>query len=194
MDLTTTARVQRLLESGGASVGQHATLLGDLIPAVSARIEEYLGRGAETTSRTEYFDTEPTLFRVVLHAYPVSSVAQVRYDTLRVYDSSAEVASSEYAVDTDRGFISFDRYGFVVAARGLKVVYTGGMAATTDAFVAAFPAIAHACDLQVASLIQRRLALGATSVNAGGGSKAWVGGYDLLPEVKAILDLYRRMV
>ena len=194
MDLTTATRVQRLLESGGASVGQHVTLLGDIIPAVSARVEEYLGRSAEAASRTEYFDTEPSLFRVVLEGYPVSSVTSVRYDPLRVYDSSSEIAATEYAVNTARGIISFERVGFVVAARGLKITYTGGMAADTAAFVAAFPAVAHACDLQVAALIQRRLALGATSVNAGGGSKAWVGGYDLLPEVRSILDLYRRMV
>lgn len=194
MDLTTTTRVQTLLESGGATVSQHAALLGDLVPAVSARVEEYLGRSAQTASRTEYFDTEPSLFRVVLTAYPVTTVSLVRYDPLRVYDSASEIDSTEYAVDTDRGFISFDRVGFSVAMRGLKVTYTGGMAANTAAFVSAFPAIAHACDLQIASLIQRRLSLAATSANAGAGSKAYVGAYDLLPEVKSTLDLYRRMV
>lgn len=192
MDLTTTTRVQSLLESGGASVAQHTTLLGDIVSATSARVEEYLGRAAQSASRTEYFDTEPSLFRVVLAAYPVTTVSLVRYDPTRAWDASSEIAATEYAVDTDRGFLSFERYGFAVAARGLKITYTGGMAASTAAFIAAYPALAFAVDLQVASLMQRRLSLGATSTSAGGGSKSFQGGYDLLPEVRATLDLYRR--
>lgn len=192
MDLTTVARVQSLLESGGASVSQHTGLLGDIVTATSARVEEYLGRDAQVASRTEFFDSEPSLFRIVLSAYPVTSVAGIWYDPVRAYDSSSQIAASEYAVDTDRGFVSFDRMTFVVAPRGIKITYTAGMASNTAGFVTAYPAIAHAVDLQAASLIQRRLSLGATSTSAGGGSKSYVGGYDMLPEVKAILDLYRR--
>lgn len=191
MDLTTSARVQRLLESGGASVGQHAALLADLIPGVSARMEEYLGRVAQSGSRVEYYDAEPGLVRILLDAYPISSVTDLRYDPVRAYDASSVVSSSEYAVDLDRGIVTFDPgQRWQVAPRAIRVSYSGGMAANTNAFIAAFPALAHAADLQTANLIQRRLALGTSSIYSGG--KAFAGGYELLPEVTAILDLYRR--
>lgn len=192
MDFTTAARIQRLLESGGAASGAHTTLLADLIPGVSARLEEYLGRGAKSEARTDYFDAEPGLVRVVLDAFPVASLTSVRYDTGRTFAAPSDLPASVYTLDSARGILTFDRANFVVSPRAIQVAYTGGMAADTNAFITAFPALAHAADLQVASLIQRRLSLGASSVNAGGGSKAWVGGYDLLPEVRSILDLYRR--
>ena len=74
----------------------------------------------------------------------------------------------------------------------LRVIYAGGMAADEDAFIAAFPDIADACDMQVIAHYQRRSQLGAQGVSIGGGNVSYTGPLKLLPEVRAILAKHRR--
>lgn len=193
MDVTTKARVQALLASGGQKTAPLDSLIPTLISGVSAAFELHLGRPLEATSRTETFDADPTVRRFFLRAAPVSAVASVKYDPDRVFGADTLIDSDSYAVDEDLGIVILD--GYVLGSfspRAVQVVYTGGLGADQAALEAAFPELVHAADLQVAHLAKQRHALGATSISAGGGSTAFVGGYDLLPEVRSILELLRR--
>ena len=71
------------------------------------------------------------------------------------------------------------------------MVYTGGMAADTTAFVAAYPDIASAVDQQVAYFWHQRNTLGLSSVSGDAGNVS-PGADSLLPSVKRTLDIYRR--
>lgn len=194
MDLTTVDRVQAILNSGGASTDTLTSLITQVITDVSGRVEEQLGRGAESKERTEVFDTEAPMWAILLETFPLvlSPAPVVTYDPERGFTGVDPLDESLYAVDFNRGVIRFDHWWPAEHPRCLMVTYTGGMGADTAGFINAFPMIAHAVDLQVAHLIQRRRALGATGESVGGGSISSIGAYDLLPEVSNIVSLYRR--
>lgn len=195
MDLTTTERVQTLLNSGGASLTGLDALISQVITDVSGRVEEHLGRAALVAERTEVFDVETPMRGVLLEAFPVLDAPApiVKYSRDRAFGSAEAMDTEWYAVDLQRGIIRFDGWWPIgCSPRTLQIVYTGGMAADTAAFIAAWPMVAHAVDLQVSHLIQRRRGLGATGESVGAGSISVIGAYDLLPEVSNIIGLYRR--
>lgn len=194
MDMTTTARVQALLESGGASAAANTALIGTLIANVSARVAERLGRAVLVGAQTEVFATDYDMRAVLLHAFPVSAVASVRYSEAlpRAWTAAEDVSDGLYTVDLERGIVWFDGATFDRIPRSLEVKYTGGMAANAAAFVAAYPDLAHAVDLEVAHLFRRRMALGGTAQSAGAGSTTYTGPYTMLPEVLDAINLHRR--
>ena len=194
MDVTTKARVQALLAAGGQKSDPLDTLLPTLISDVSARFEQYLDRALEATSRTIYVDAKHDLEVVFLEGYPVASVTSVEYDPDRAFGGAGEVyvEDDDFVVDEPRGLLVFEGVVFGNYRQAVEIVYTGGLGANQAALEAAFPALVHAADLQVAYLARRRSSLGGTATAAGSGSKSYVGAYDLLPEVKNVLDGLRR--
>lgn len=200
MDLTTTTRVANLINAGGAAPASFTTTAAILVSTVSAAVERYLDRGMQTAARTEYFDVTNDQRVFALKAYPVSSVTGVWFDVEQTWDATTELSSAEYRspVYDPRGLLTLSipqkiyiTPGVDVAYRAMKVSYTGGMAADTNAFIAAFPDIAGAVDHQVAYLWHRRNELGLASVSGDAGSVS-PGAESWLPWVKTVLDQYRR--
>lgn len=193
VDLTTKARVQALLASGGQKTTPFDSWLPTLISDVSARFERYMGRGTKAEARTEDFDAAPDVDRFFLEAYPVSAVASVSYDPDRAFGAETVLDADSYALDARRGIVILDHYALGrYSPRAVRIVYTGGLGAAAANVVSSYPDLALAADLQIAHLLKQRNALGATAVSAGGGSTSFVGGYALLPEVVATLESYRR--
>lgn len=194
MDLTTSTRVKALTESGGISAGTaNDTLIAQLIATHSQNIENYLGRKTLATSRTEQFDVARGQRAFLLSAFPVTEVTSARDADDRDFASALAIDTTDYYLDTARGVIEFDGYQPINGAGTLQVIYTGGMAADTASFVAAYPDVAQACDMQVAYTISRKDQLGAQSIGTQSGSVGWAGPLDLLPEVKRLLEPYRRV-
>lgn len=194
MDLTTTARVKTL---GSITTSDQDALIGVLVTAVSARIERYLGRHVESTSRTEYYDVEAGQHVFYLRGYPISSVTSVKNDEDWDFDNIDEIASSEFTtVGSDfTGRLVVDEAVTPIAGKqALQVVYTGGMAADAASFIAAFPDVALAADQQILHEYQRRKQLGIVSSSIGQHTASVEFGVDLLPIVKRALNPYRRMV
>lgn len=79
MDLTTLARVKRLLDPsmGASNDGE----LSSIITATSGILERYLDRYVERVSRTEYFDVEAAQLWIHLKGYPVTVLTSVANDT-----------------------------------------------------------------------------------------------------------------
>lgn len=192
MDLTTTTRVRTLLEGGGIQQANLATLIAQAITDVSGYVERYLDRGAQVGARVEILDVQPLAQAFRLYGYPVTSFTDIRHDTGRGFAASTVVPSTAYVRDDTNGWVTFDRYFLADGPGVLRIAYSGGMAADTASFVAAFPAIASAVDQQVAALIQRRHSLSGQNVSAGNMSAGFVGAYDLLPSVTQVLNEYRR--
>ena len=191
MDLTTAARVKVILD---LTVAQHDTILAQLITALSARAEKFLGRHVEQKARTEQYDVEESQFLFYLKGYPVaaSPAAVVKADLNRTFDSGSIVATTNYYLDLDRGAIKLDAYRVVPGWGALQVAYTGGMAANVTAFITAFPHIADAIDMQTAFVFQRRDSLGLAGYSGDGGSISLPDIVQWLPQVRETLMSERR--
>lgn len=188
MDLTTATRHKTFADIAGSG---EDTLLGYLITAISAQVEDYLDRYAESTSRTVYLDVDEGQRFFVLRGYPVSSVTSVYNDSEWGFGASTLVASTEYTVLGPDGFLRFPYYELVAGPGALKVTYVGGMAANTAAFYAAFPAVELAVWAQVSYLFDKRKFLADTSASVAGSSVGFQVP-ELLPEVVGMLKPYRR--
>ena len=191
MDLTTTARVAALIGKDFTHDGKAEAQIARLVTLYSNSFKTYLNRETLAAAQTEYFTvTDGRMFD--LKAYPVTSVTSVYNDSSRVWDTG-EIDSTAYYLNTETGVITFDGVGLVPGPGVLRVIYAGGMAADAAAFIAAFPDIADACDMQVIAHYQRRSQLSAQGVSVGGGNVSYTSAIKLLPGVMAVLGKYRRM-
>lgn len=195
MNLTTYTRVGVLVVPGETPPASFQSVVGQIIAGVSAAVEQFLGRLIESKSRTEYLHVDEgcKMFRV--SAWPVTSVTSIHFDPNQVFGSDTLLTSDDYFNLTtgDSGVLVMKQpiYSPVpFAPASLKIVYTGGMASTTDLFASAYPDIAHAVDLQCAYLYHTRNAVGTTSSSGDSGSYS-LQPSDWLPEVKTILERHR---
>ena len=197
LELTTATRVKAYAEGfGGKSWGTTAdALLAQVIPDVSRRVEQYLCRHMKSEARTEYVTLQSGQRLVSLKGFPVaaSPAAVLKNDSLRTFGSDTVVTATNYFLDLVLGVVEFDGWVPVPGPGVLQVVYTGGMAADTASFVAAYPDIAGAADRQVLYVVQRRLNPGGTLQQAGGASATYEGPLKLLPDVEQALAPYRRV-
>lgn len=196
MNLSTVARVKAVITSAGSASTAADAEIAAILATVSGAVERYLARGVESMARTEYFDVEPCTRLIRLHAFPVTVLTSVHFDPDQAFGSSTALTSTDYTnpVLDDQGLMTF-RFPFVsVGRRALKVVYTGGMAASAAAFVTAYPDIAGAVDTQTSHEWQRRNALGMSSVSYPDGTTASLSFDRWIPSVKQVLDYHRRIL
>lgn len=162
MDATTKERVRVLLRMKAGYVEQDE-LLAMLITQASAQVEAYLNRDLLAATKTEYLNMEgPEQRSLWLSHPPVSSVTSLAFDPSSQWDGSESTYDADdYILNPATGEM---RLRFEPAVypndpasgfRSFRVVYEGGLAADTDALVAAYPSIAYATDLQVAALYHR---------------------------------------
>lgn len=200
MDLTATTRVELLVNPTGSAGGPHASVLGQIITGVSNAAEQFMNRKVLAEATTEYFDVAPYQKVFRLKAFPVTAVTSVAFDLDQAWGSTTLLtATTDYwsALYEPRGVLEIryalntwdDTYG-----RALKVVYTGGMAATAAAFIAAFPDISNAIDQQVAYFWHQRNNLGVTSITSEFGTSVNMMPTDWLPAVRSVLERHKRQV
>lgn len=189
LDLTTVDRVISYMGSAnsGAAAGvfspANRTTLSGMISAVSQDFENYCNRFFKSESRThsEVLDGDT----VFLPATPIASIESVMASASgRVADMVA-LASTEYDILPDSDGVVF--YSLDRGARVL-IAYTGGLAADTAALIAAHPALAGKCDLQVAMLWRRHNTADKTGMTLGGGNTSWNADYKMLEDVTDTLD------
>lgn len=193
MNLTTVARVKILLNM---ETTEYDEAINMLIESCSREAEIEMGREALTTSRTKYFDTDALTCVYHLDAWPVTSVTSIKYDADSTFTGSEETFANgdEYALirNGEMGEVYiYPRLGNHPSS--LQVIYTGGMAATTDAFITAFPDISTAVTEQVAYEFQQRNQLGLNSVSSASASVSTYAPLNLLPKVKRIYSRHQRV-
>ena len=189
MDLSTIARARERVEMKAGDPQE--VILQRFLTRVSASAEKLMNRDALVQSRTQQLDVMPGQREFLLPAWPVTSITTIHADVLRDFGSETLIASGDYYTETAAGLLVLD----VVVGQGrgvLKVVWTGGMAATAAAFVTAYPDIAEAIDEQVAHIWQRRRGPGLISETMAGGSIATTELVQWLPQVKDTLLDHRR--
>jgi len=152
------------------------------IASVSARVEQALRRPTLSTTRTEYFTiakNDDQVFRLL--GTPVNSGAtfEVWSDADRDFTSDTKLDATDYHVDDDTGLLVVDEAYLDRGFKVIKVSYTGGMSNDLDAFVASYPDIQEAVNMQVAFDYESRNRLGQVSNTGPDGS---ISVYDNSPD------------
>jgi hypothetical protein len=156
-----------------------------------------MDRVALSGTYTDYLTVEPAQREFPLRAWPVTAVTDANFDMDQAWTGSALAATDYFSPIFSTTGSLIMKYDLVPAASprdatsALRVRYTGGMAATTAAFIAAFPDVAEAVDLQVAFLWHQRNTIGASSVSGDGGS-ANAGSDTWVPRALELLRARRR--
>ena len=200
MDVTTLDRMRAWMDEKQFS---STSLLNQMITGFSAHLERELGRYLEASERTIYLDVNEGNRVFFLKGYPFSSAPTVYEDTSRAFTGSA-TSTDDYDITQhalDQGRLEFD-YAPSAGPSSIKVVYTGGLAATTAALISAYPDFVTACERQLWWMWKQRGMLGLDG-EGGGDNRSrrevvlltwWQAHGDLLPEVWAALKLYKSYV
>ncbi len=212
LPMTSLERVQRRLndeQDPTAIDSERATLLGHLIEGVSAAIERWLALPLYIESRTETYDVPQFASELWLRSYsgarmPAPTITTVKVRTSWLTDwADVDAEEDTYALaGAQPGLLLFSRT--LPAGRdNVQVVYIPGFAGpiasgedmtdVTDAFVEAFPALADACEAQVAWEYHRRREPGQSSTSADGYTSSQQE-IKLLRHVEERLAPYRRLV
>lgn len=196
MNLSTVERAKLLVAATGDMSETTRAELAAVLATVSGAVETYLDRYALRKARTEYLDVDPGQCVFRLRAYPVTTLTGVWFDLDQAFAASSALTSTDYWNPLlDAAGVFETKYPLTNgrAPRSLKITYTGGMATDADAFVAAYPDLAGAVDIQVAHEWQRRGALGVSAINYPDGITASMTAERWIPAVKQVLDHYRRV-
>lgn len=198
MELTTLARVKAHLEI--ASTNQDV-FLGQLIASTSQQIELELARHVQSTRRTEIYPLRAGWRTIAVRGSPIDGGIAVKASKTRDFTGSDTlVANTDYILEAEVGVVRFMRdfdhftqgaIGHPIAPTYMQIVYTGGMAADTDSFIAAYPNLASACDMQIRYVYQRKDTLGGDAV-IGEAVARFDAPLNLLPAVQRAIDYYKR--
>lgn len=193
MDATTLERVKRLLP-GSTKTTEEDAYLADLITTVSDSIEQWLRRKLLVASRTITIDWREGRRRLWLSAFPISASPELElyYDPGREFAAASLIDPENYALDLDNGTIYFDRWSPPEGWQELRIIWTGGMAATTAALATAYPSVVHAATLQVVHEFRRRRRLDVSSMSIGGQSFSVASDLGMLKRVEELLQPHRR--
>lgn len=191
MDLCTLERVK---DSLGKSLDTEDVPIVNLIAEVSHEIEQYLDRVIQNTGsdRTEVHDVKKGQFKFLVDAFPIVTVTSVKNAWDRDFGSATALDSSNYYVDKEGGSINIDRVGLTTGAGTLQVIYQGGMAADTDAFMAAYPDITGACVSEVIFRYLRRTRPGVVTEAISGATITVGQRNQFLVSVENVLSSYVR--
>lgn len=171
-------------------------LVLQMIDAVSANAERYLRRATEVRARVEHVEVADRQQVCSLSAYPISSVASVKWGAYGDFtsDEAEGLVQGEDWRLYSGGNTGLIRSMAPLSCGELQVSYTGGMAATPEEFRERFPDLEMAIALEVAYRYTHRSSVGLAST---GGSRAGTFFRDptgLLEETRQVLDPYRRHV
>jgi len=211
IDLTTLARVKALCDPNGTTTWKTnaEAVINNLIDLVSRRaMTDIMHRGVKSASRTEYFDIMQGQREIYVLGSPIDTSSTITIvsnsDQPRDYsDSDDEIDAKYYYPSNDgtsnnlhpanakMGRIYFET-SLTAGPQTLKVTYTGGMAATTTAFLTAYPDIAAAIDEQVADMYKRSINWGATTEGIIGASFTFESSVNWLVTVRQVLQNHAR--
>jgi hypothetical protein len=187
VDLTTLARVKARRDLAGT--GDDA-LLSEFISAVSQTVEQLMHRHVLEAERTEVVRLERYQRTATLPGRPLSAVSAVTVGYRPSLDGSSVSDPSTYDVLEEQGQVRLN-WAPPWAPTYVSVTYTGGMAADTAAFIAAYPELADAVDVEVVHRWNRRKNPGSESTKVGEATVARTGAYGLHEHLRELVARYK---
>lgn len=163
-----------------------------LINQASSRIEAFCNRSLKakdyTTTAALILDGSGTDTLIVPH-FPVNSITKLYIDTSRAFDSSSEIASTEYVLYSKQGLITLYDSSFPAKPACVKLECNAGYPATDPDW----QIIQSACLELVRWMSGRYGAVGGvglrTQSNAEGGSTTWET--ELPMNIKTMLEPFK---
>ena len=187
--ITTAASVKAKRDLTGTGLD---AVIARLIDSVSQMARDYMGRELLAASYTEVLPLRARRRYVTLKAFPLTSVTSVKYASSRDFTNVTAMDAAGYQVLLPQGQIYLAGLSTWFEPGFLQIVYAGGMAADTTAFMAAFPRISVAADDEVIARLNRRLVPDG-SPQALGSSVAYQDELKPLTDFYAALDPHRRL-
>lgn len=185
MLITTRDNIKDLI---GVTSSDDNIIIASIALAVSAAIESYLMRKIELVERTEYYDVNDGQTMFFVNAYPITTIA-IYNDYARTF--STAISSDNYSILGNSGRIVVDKQSLTSGYNALKVVYTGGLAASQSALQSSYPDIEMAARIQGGLWYNARKRLGLSSESIQGGGQTTYKKLTLDPTVKESLETYR---
>jgi hypothetical protein len=166
-------------------------VLIDIINHVSNRIESYCDRHFISRGElTEYYDGNGTN-KLFTRYYPITAVSNIYSDTDWAWGSDTEITSDYYRIGQNSRYILLKNDNFEEDYQNIKVIYTAGY---TDR--SSLPDdLRHACLLHVYRIYQKywkNADVAVSDVSDDSGGRSYLS-EQFDPEVKGILDTYRRV-
>ncbi|MCP4601642.1 MAG: hypothetical protein GY847_14205 [Proteobacteria bacterium] len=194
INLTTLALVKNALDDATFSAADDVILTAYIV-AWSQKAMKLMWQPVETKERTEYFDVAPGQCEFVVQAQIDTGTAPVLVNnTSRPRDWTVTAVDSDYVVYTPdlaiKGRILVETT-LTSGRQALRVVYDGGMAADSAAFVAKYEDIAESIAQQVAFIWQSKMNFHIQSEAVIGMSRTYNRPMSWLPHVKDILEQHR---
>jgi hypothetical protein len=154
--------------------------------------EHYCDRIFSAGTYTEYWSSDGMSRQVAVKAYPISSITNVWIDVERVFGDSAKLPPNDYVADQRGGpWIRLKFTHFPQGVEHIKATYVGGLATTTSTMP---HDLRLACVMQVVHWFKNRERMGLVSEGFQGGQIAVFSPATYLPQVKDLLNPYRRVV
>lgn len=166
-------------------------ILQALINGVSRQIEEWLNLAVELKARTKDFDLDRDQRRIDLETAPITGITSVTHDLNRDFTGSA-LGTDEFTFDRDTGHLELE-IALAAGRKVLRVVYTGGIAATLQGLRSLAPDLELACQLQCKEIVNRQTLSGLEANISEQGGSVRVTALALLPYVRQLLQPYRRL-
>jgi hypothetical protein len=181
--ITSAARVKAQRDITGSSLD---AIVDKIIAGVSQMAEEYLCRRILAGNYTDVWPLRARTRYVRMLAVPVTAVSAVRYARTRDFSAIDPMATSEYQVLLGEGQIYLSGLSTWLEPGFIQVLYTGGMAADTAAFIAAYPRIADAADNECVARLNRR-------AGPDGSPEAFGTSVAYADELKPLTDFYEAL-
>lgn len=201
LELTTVEKVKELHARLSSTASTHDELLQTLVAAASRSIQKYLGVDFELTEHTDVFDVRVGECDFDLRSWPVASspAAIVKNTIVGEFDDVDALSDSLYRIDRRRGRLLFrGGYELLAGPQALEVVYTGGVAESSEDLVEdpEYGDLVLACSMQVLDWYKQAPNFGSKARNVGGAAQSF--DYDeksmqLAPRVKGLLSGYERL-
>lgn len=169
LDVTTVARVKSFMQDEIAGTTANDATIQQMITSISAIFERKMNRFIRRQAYVDFPNVRQGQKSLYLRAFPVTAITDVRYDLQRDFGAETILDPGSYdLVDTD-GILVMDRIALQEGVKLLKATYTGGMAATTAAFISDYPDLAMAAEALVAFWMRRKRKIEASSSSSSGG-------------------------
>lgn len=192
IELTTLAAV-RALGTWDAGDTDDDAALSLLITQYATTFEKDLCRHTQAQAYTEVYRVPQAEKIVTLRGAPVTAVTSVKYSGNKDWaNETALTETDEWVQDADEATIQL-LFQTRLNPGWAQIVYTGGMATNTAAFLTAFPDLSGACAAQVFYHWQRAREAPEGNVTVGGGSTSFTSALKLLTWVKEAVELHRRV-
>lgn len=162
-------------------------ILEALIKLVGGQFELYTGRKFAKTSKVDYRDAGEKFYYV--DTYPI-----LEGTVTITYNSTVQTEDEDYYVWNEHGYIEFFNIPTKNRPKQIKLEWVGGYEEDSDGVLLVDEALSYACLLQCIFMFKRRRELGVSKLTLPDGSVSLIKTATLLPDVKTILNSYKKVV